>query len=606
MQEGPTARRSGIAIATAAFLLVLMAALMVSSSWDDTIIFDEEPHIAAGLSYLRRADYRFNPEHPPLMKDLAAPPLLFLNLKEPWNDPSWEAGDAWSFGAKLLYDSGNDPDAIMRAARAPMIVFTIAFGWFLFWWTRRHFSNGTALLALFFYTFSPTFLAHGRFVTTDVGAATGLFVATVAFLRFVRNPSPGSLLLAGLAAGFALLTKFSTILFVPVAILLTIAWLWLPRSQQRRPFRRVRWMRRGGGFVLALRWPGSSWLKTMSQFAAVVMIAFAIVYLFYLHHTWNYPAERQLADTKQMLLGRGVGHTPKDITIWAADKSLARPMAFYWAGLFQAVQRTHDEQTRFFLGQIYSTGLPLYFPFVFLVKEPLALHLCTLLAVAFALSRFRGPLSIRAWLRDHFSEFAFLAVIVVYWATSISSDVNIGVRHVLPAFPFLFVLVANQIAQLFHRLRERAVANPPHRVWMAPALLAALLVWQAVSVLRVHPSYLAYFNELAGGPDGGWRYVVDSNIDWGQDLKRLAEFVDQRGITEIHLDYFGTALPSYYLKEKYRGFSSCNGPQKGWVAVSAMAYQHSRQRPECDYRNWLPIEKLVTKIGYSIFVFQVD
>jgi hypothetical protein len=136
-------------------------------------------------------------------------------------------------------------------------------------------------------------------------------------------------------------------------------------------------------------------------------------------------------------------------------------------------------------------------------------------------------------------------------------------------------------------------------------LLAALLTWQAVSVLRAHPSYLAYFNEIAGGPDGGWQYVTDSNIDWGQDLKRLAQFVEERGITEIHLDYFGSADPAYYLNGKYRGGSGCLQPQKGWVAVSAMVYQGAPWNPACDYRRWLPMDKLVTKIGYSIFVFSV-
>jgi hypothetical protein len=137
-------------------------------------------------------------------------------------------------------------------------------------------------------------------------------------------------------------------------------------------------------------------------------------------------------------------------------------------------------------------------------------------------------------------------------------------------------------------------------------VFAALLIWQAVSVIRVHPSYLSYFNEVAGGPDGGYRYVTDSNVDWGQDLKRLARFVETRGIQEIYFDQFGAVNPSHYLGSKYRGLASCSQPVKGWVAVSAMWYQESRRKPECDYRRWLPMEKLVTKIGHSIFVFNIQ
>ena len=136
-------------------LLGLMAALMFASAWDDTITFDEPAHIGAGYSYLRKADYRMNPEHPPLMKDLGALPLLFYNLQEFWDDPTWTGTNQYGFGLKLLYESGGDPDALVRAAKAPMILFTVAFGCVIFWWTRKRFGSGVALLTLFFTRFRP-------------------------------------------------------------------------------------------------------------------------------------------------------------------------------------------------------------------------------------------------------------------------------------------------------------------------------------------------------------------------------------------------------------------------------------------------------------------
>ena len=142
--------------------------------------------------------------------------------------------------------------------------------------------------------------------------------------------------------------------------------------------------------------------------------------------------------------------------------------------------------------------------------------------------------------------------------------------------------------------------------WGFRMILGALLAWQATTVLRIHPSYLAYFNELAGGPDNGWRYVNDSNLDWGQDVKRLAQFVEQRGIPAIQVDTFGPADAAFYLKDKYRGSPACAEPQQEWVAISAMAYPGSPWNPGCDYRRWLPLDKMVAKIGYSIFVFRTD
>jgi hypothetical protein len=597
------ARRTLLVNAAAAALLAAMGALMFASAWDDTITFDEEPHIAAGFSYLRRADYRFNPEHPPLMKDLAALPLLFLNLNEPWDDPSWTAGEAWDFGAKLLYGSGNDPDSITRVARAPMILFAVALGWFLFWWTRREFGNGTALLGLFFYTFSPTFLAHGRYVTTDVGAAAGFFVSTAAFLSFLRNPSTMATVLAGASLGLALLAKFSTILLVPILLMLALSWALLQPDNKTNSRRWLRWVRRRAGFVMVVRWPASS--KVLAQAAAVILIGFLAVYVVYLHHTWNYPADRQRADVERILVGRGVGHTPKDVTIWAADTTPFRPWGQYWAGLFQTVQRASNQQNRYFLGEIHTTGLPLYFPFVYLVKEPLALHILTLIAMVAVLGSRWQPRRWRDRISNGFTSYAFLLVIFVYWIASIAAGINIGVRHILPTFPFIFVLVAHATVAMVRRLRDRRT-QVPILGWLPLVTLALLLGWHAISVVRVHPSYLAYFNELAGGPENGWHYVVDSNIDWGQDLKRLALFAEGKDIAELHLDYFGTAQPAYYLRERYRRFSSCDGPQKGWVAVSVMHYQHSRERPECDYRRWLLSDDLAAKIGYSIFVFHAE
>ena len=575
-------------------LLLLMAILMFSSAWNDTVTTDELPHIAAGYSYLVKADSRLNPEHPPLMKDLAAIPLLFMNLRAPWDDKSWteEINGQWDVGKLLIF--GNDADAITRAARGPMIVFTLAFGWILFWWTRKEFGAGAALLALFFYVFSPTFLAHGRLVTTDVGAAAGFFIGTIGFLHFLRCPSRRNVFLAGLALAFAFLTKYSTFPLALIAVLLAVAW---PLVQEERGQRL-----RGA-------------IRYLKLTAGALCIALLAIYPIYLHHTWNFPPERQKLYAE---LGIGLRGELKHAVYWASDKPVLRPWAAYLFGPIYVVQRADsDKNPRYFGGEIYYSGIASYFPFVYLVKEPLPLHLLTLLALLVALTGVRWRGATREWLAAHFTECVFLLIISLYWSASIVSNLNIGVRHVLPTFPFIFVLVANSIAGLHRRLRQPPVDDTLRAPGTVPAfhsaragifrlLLGALLAWQAFTVLRVHPSYLAYFNELAGGPNGGWRYVVDSNIDWGQDLKRLAQFVEQRNIQQIHLNFFGSAEPAYYLQEKYREISSCSEPVKGWVAVSAMWYADSRRTPECDYRRWLPMERLVTKIGYSIFVFHID
>lgn len=620
-------------------MLLLVAVLMFSSARNDAIIVDEDPHIGAGYSYLKKGDYRLNPEHPPLMKDLGALPLLFMNLNEPWDHKSWatDINGQWEFGRKLIFNSDNDADAITRAAKAPMIVLTVLLGAFIFWWTRKNFGNAAGLLTLFLYAFSPTFLAHGRFVTTDVGATAGFFLGMIAFLRFLKAPTKKNIVLTGLAMGFAFLTKFSTFELVPIALILLLGWtLACGESGARIRF----------------------FLGYLGKTIVVFFIAYLVIYPVYLHHTWNYPPERQKTDTEFILasfqiraLGKASGFMeshrilpqhadeirdfPKNLVIWASDKSVLRPWAEYFLGLLMVFQRSAGGNTTYFLGGVSGAGSRIYFPFMYLVKEPLALHVLSLIALAWVLARVKRPDCRREWLKNHFIEFAFLVIIAFYWWASIRSILNIGVRHILPTFPFVYVLVSAEVVKLYKKIYSssnpalyksagasrsipygnfstdstsslQASSRRNMALWGFRMILAALLGWQAFSVLRVHPSYLAYFNEFAGGPDGGYRYVTDSNLDWGQDLKRLAQFFEERNIPEIHLDYFGWADPAYYLKEKYRWLSSSSEPRKGWVAVSATFYQGSREEPEHDYRRWLPTEKLVAKIGYSIFVFHLE
>ena len=595
------------AVAAAVVMLALMTVLMFHSAWDDTATSDDNVALISGYSYLRTQEYRLEPQNPPLIKDLAAVPLLFMSIHQPWDHKSWvEDGDPDTLGRVFLYHSGNDADAILRAAKAPMILFAAGFGAVLFWWTRKEFGDSAALLTMFLYTFSPTFLAHGRFVATDLGATAGFFIGIIAFLRFLKAPTLRNGLFAGLALGFALLTKFSTVALIPIFLFLAVAWVVAKVIPAHRRLLRIR--RLASGFAVAFRPPQRAFFRTLGrtlgQTVAIIAVAYAVLYPMYLHHIWNFEPARQVAIAEAHRDLYGLGGTAKDIVIWASDKSVLRPWAAHFLGLLVALKASHWGQAVFFWGTVYNTGMRIYFPAAYLVKEALALHVLTLAALLFVGYQFiqapRRPRQWRRWLAEHFTEFAFLVVIAVYWAALIRSNMNIGVRHLLPAFPFTFILVSNQIVRLYARLRR------PAAVWSFRAVLCSLLAWQAVSVLRVHPSYLAYFNELAGGADGGWRYLNDSNLDWGQELRRLADYVEAKNIPGIRVDFFGPGDITYYLKEKYLGGVGCGELPKGWIAISAMVYPGAPWNATCDYRQKLPIETRADHIGYSMFIFHVE
>src|SRR3989338_8471820 len=221
-----------IAILISAGMLVLM----LGSSWNDSATFDEVAHIGAGYTYLKYQDGRLNPDHPPLLKSLAALPLLFLNLKESiptqqfWtienvNDRQWAAGNY------LLYEAGNDADQILFWSRLPMILLTIFFGRILFLWVKKRYGAGVGLLTLFFFAVSPTFLAHGRYVTTDVGAAFGFFLGIIFFLRFLEKQDLKSAIRLGGIFGISLLLKFFLFFLLPVYLILGVFRIFLGRRK---------------------------------------------------------------------------------------------------------------------------------------------------------------------------------------------------------------------------------------------------------------------------------------------------------------------------------------------------------------------------------------
>ena len=570
----------------AGFLLLLMFLMAFFSILDDSLTFDESAHLPAGYSYLTQKDMRLNPEHPPLIKDLAAIPLLFIkDINFPSDIKAWkeDINGQWDFGFYFLYQMGNPTDKMIFWSRIPMILILILLGFYIFKWARELFSNKVALLSLFLFSFSPTFLAHGKLVTTDVGAAAGVFIATYYFLGALKNPSKRSIIFAGISFGLAELCKFSVILLVPFFGLLAFTW-WLINL--------------------------GSWRKALKIFILVMLIGFILIWPIYQYHVLNYPPERQVRDS-EIFLSAYPDFIQKPL-IFAADKPILRPYAQYFTGLFMVFHRATFGHTTYFLGEISNLGWKNYFPIVYSIKEPLTFHILTLFALLYAAWLIKKPFwvntfsRIRNWIKSHFPEFAMLTFIGFYWTTSLYSNLNIGVRHLLPIFPFTMLLVSV--------MTVNSLKGPYLKTKYL--ILGALILWQAVSVISIFPHFLAYANELVKGPNNLYIYTVNSNLDWGQDLKRLKNWVEENKIEKIYVDYFGGSNPEYYFKEKFSPWWGTRDPQElpegSYLAVSATLLQGGRGKknpglegPE-GYYLWLNKYTPVAKIGYSIFVYRID
>lgn len=325
----------------------------------------------------------------------------------------------------------------------------------------------------------------------------------------------------------------------------------------------------------------------------VVLLIYPIYSLF----TWNYPAEKQHSDTSFILQSFAGGPTSPgiackpmrclaDATVWMSDKPVTRPLAEYALGVLMVIQRSAGGNNNYFMGNVSAAGSHLYFPAVYLMKEPLPVLLMILGAIAFSIWRIKNIKSempgnygfwrkIFSWLEDNFTESALLLFVIIYWAYSIQSPLNIGFRHLFPILPLTYLLVARSWAR--HHQTHPAVKTSGY-------LLVILLVWFGIETDYAYPNYLSYFNQAAGGTENGYRYVTDSNYDWGQDLLRLKKIMDQNPeMDRVAIDYFGGSHIPYYLGDKAVSWWSSKGDPRAqgihWLAISVNSLQGAIQKP---------------------------
>lgn len=633
-------------------LAIIMAAsfgLMLYASFTDSGTMDELAHIPAGVSYVRELDFRLNPEHPPLVKALAGLPTLFMDITFPTNIKAWQTdiNGQWDMGGALLYDSGNDANSIIRWARLGPMLLTLALIFLVWWWARERMGNWWALLPAFLVGWSPSFLAHGHYVTTDVGAALGIVFATYMFVRYLESPSRKHLWLAGIAFGIAQALKFSAVLLVPFFVLLVlivfarqVARTWRTTADRIRFFART---------LL------SSGLRLIAIFAIGYVL---IVYPLYFIFTINYPIERQVSDTTSILASFANGPTRPgemcapmrcvaELDIWASGNALTRPLAHYALGVLMVIQRSAGGNNGYFLGEVSSTGWGSYFPTVYAIKEPLPVLIMVALALLLSLksavqSIFSKGRTVRdrilSYLDTHLAECAMILFVAIYWAWSLQSPLNIGFRHLFPTLPFIYILTAGVLKRWVVPPKLPEGTTPILRVilWMKNAfastgklgLLMVLVLWLFFSTLSAAPYFLSYFNRFGEGVMGGYRYVTDSNYDWGQDLLRLTEWVNAHpDVDRIAVDYFGAGRPSYYMPGKAEGWWSARGNPKDqgirYLAVSVNALQGAlgtpapgfKRPPQDEYawlvelfgkpKAWGSVPVPYARAGTSIFIYRL-
>ncbi len=548
--EKRTVNRTALLVCAA-----LTAAFLAQGWWfirANSQTHDEGVHLTAGYSYLATHQFRLNPEHPPLLKELAALPI-YLRYRLPFQPAAnlWDQqpeAEKWGISRDFLYHSSVPPDELLTLGRLPGLVLGGLLVALVGWWSYRLWGVKAALLGTALAAFEPNLVTNACLITTDLGSALFIFLTMYLLWEYGNSRSPLLLVAAGITTGLALASKLTGILLFGMGGVVLAAHVLLAKSPLFPP------AKENIGSPRAVR------LKQAVVIAVVVAGLAAVTilptYFFQGWDTWIYGFQWQMKKS-------GIGHDA------------------------------------FFLGEYSKTGWLAYFPVAFLIKTPLPSLLLILASLVF----FRAGTPWR--LRDVL--FLLLPVGIIL-ALMVTAKINIGVRYLTPIYPFLFV-AASRLATLRFP-----------RPWLAPLLLGVPVLLTAASSLRQAPHYLAYFNELTRGP--GYDYsdhcLADTNIDWGQDLKGLKEYVDRERLPMIYLSYFGTAPPKAYGIEyqEMPSFGAVDWPPRPierlprdeprkMLAVSVTNLQGAYLGEPGPYAFFYHKRSPVAKIGWSIWIYDL-
>ena len=478
-------------------LLATFAALTLWSASRESATYDEVPHIGGGLSHVVTGDRRHDlGGEPPLPKLLAGWAAAAAAPRLPLDDPAWRGCNPEAtcrFSTRLLYGEGGGSSRILMRARLPFVGLGLVLAAAVYFWTRERFGRAAAGFALFLAAFNPEMLAHAHYAGSDLPMT---LVATLLFWgasRFAARPTPRfALWVSGAVAG-AVVTKFSfPAVFMMAAALFGVELVLLPRVERGPRLRAL--------FPLVI---------------GAAAVAYAAIWAAYGFRARAAGAGDLTCDmTIETLLPRP---SPARWFLQAARDQALLPEA-YATGLALRVNETDGRRPSYLNGVTTRGGHPLYFPIALALKTPVPLLLLAVLWAGIADRSTRGRC------------LALLIAVALYLVLAMRTSFNIGYRHLQPVLPILCIVGGAALAWLWSWRGGRVVAS-------------LLLAWYALGTLRVAPHFLSYFNELAGGPLAGSRFLADSNLDWGQDLDELARVARERGFERIKLSYFGNASP---------------------------------------------------------------
>jgi hypothetical protein len=511
---------------------------------------DESSHIGAGLDILQTGSYATDYVQPPLARIALALPAYWMGLRRSAQERKLSHHALWTRAPRAFYWK------TLAAARAGNLIFLPFLIAYVFVWGKQLYGPVAGLAAASATSFSPNLLGHASLATVDFGAAAAIFIAAYYLWRWAQQTGARHCIAAAAACGIAVLVKFSALFFLPP---LGIAFFLLAAQEQHRA---------GGPPQIA------AMARTGALFLAVLIF---VAWAGYRFETGPLPPARI-----QPVPGTLGQYAESAIEVGTLHGRIFLPAPTLIRGLLSVFALNARAHKAYLLGRVSSSSFPFYFLVALAVKTTLPLLLLSAIALALCV--------VESW-TDSLSTAAYPAIAVALMlAVGAMSRINVGIRHLLPIFPFLALLAASLFA-------DCSTSSRPGGHILA-GLAWSLLAWHGVESIAAHPDYLAYFNQIARGREE--HFLLDSNLDWGQDLERLRQFARQHGISTLYLSYFGRPGPDFLEIPDVRSLPAGMRPS-GWVAVSKN-HMGGIGRSPSDLA-WLAGHTPAARVGHSILVY---
>lgn len=568
-------------------LLLVHALLLAWGATKHSPSIDEAAHLPAGLSHWLLGRYVLYAVNPPLVRGVAAIPVLFSDAQVDWHSfqPNVTARSEFEIGRDFIKLNGERSIWYYTLGRWACIPFSLLGGWICYLWAKDLYGWPSGLLALSLWCFSPTILANGQMLTPDLAAASLGVTACYLFRHWIRLPTWKNAFLAGLALGAAEVTKFTWIILFGVWPLLMVLALpgWLRVSSRRETAARL--LQLAGCFVVAV-------------YIINVCYGFDGSFRQLGDYTFASTALRGESGSDNRFRDTVLAHIPVPLP------------ADYLHGI-DVQKRDFEVKLRSYLmGEWREGGWWYYYLVALAVKVPLGAWGLVVMAIGLRLTVFRWQSSL---IEDCLLLTPGLMILVL---VSSQTGFNHHMRYILPLFPFAMIWISQVVREIAgNRVRALAVGG----CWL----------WFAGSSLWYYPHSLSYFNELAGGPLGGHRLLVDSNIDWGQDLLYLKEWLQKHPEARpLGLAYFGQVNPQIVgiefslppagpstTQDQQTANDLAVGPLPGWYAISVSTlrglqfslYAGDGTRKHIGEPGFTYFQEFepVGRAGYSIYIYHL-